>query len=82
LPAATSARQDPTLLWTDLVRVLRKHHAGAAASRRLRALRCGAALRVAVRGLVTPFVPRARRAAWRRDTAAYVRARAALAASA
>lgn len=72
----------PELLWTDLVRWAAKRGGAAAGRRALRALTAGAALRVAARVAATPLVPAAARAAWRKDTDAYRRARAALAASA
>lgn len=82
LAGATSRAEEPVLLWTDLVRATEKHEGAAAARRAARALRAGAALRIAARIVATPFVAAERRAAWRRDTAAYARARRALAVSA
>jgi hypothetical protein len=79
LPGATAARQHPERLWSELLWVVAKRQGAAAAARAARALRRGAALRIIARRLALPFVPRRRRAAWRRDTAAYGRARAALA---
>ncbi len=80
--AATAASHDPALLWSDLVRAVRKHRGDAAATTALRALHGGAALRLVARAIALPFVPAARRAAWRRDTDVYRRARAALTTSA
>jgi hypothetical protein len=77
---ATTLGQDPAQLWSDLVRVVAKHEGPASAARAVRVLRAGAAVRIAARTLALPAIAAARRAAWRRDTAAYVRARAALAA--
>lgn len=82
LAGATSTAQEPALLWNDLLRAIAKHDGVAAERRARRALRAGAALRIAVRVVATPFVAAVRRATWRRDTAAYVRARVLLAASA
>jgi hypothetical protein len=79
LEGATTARQQPEHLWTDLVRVVAKHQGAADANAAARALRRGAALRIAARRVALAFVPRGRRADWRRDTEAYMRARAALA---
>ena len=75
LAGATASAQEPALLWGDLVRAIAKHDGAAAAHRARSALRAGAALRIAARVA-------ARRATWRRDTAAYVRARVLLATSA
>lgn len=82
LAGATADRQHPEHLWNDLVRVMVKRGGAPAGRAAVRALRVGAGLRVLVRRAVTPFVPRERRTAWRRDTDAYARARAALAAPA
>jgi N-acetylglucosaminyl-diphospho-decaprenol L-rhamnosyltransferase len=79
LPGATTDRQDPELLWTDLVRVVAAHRGVAGAAAAVRALRRGAALRIACRHAFFPLVARTRRATWRHDTQCYVRARAALA---
>ncbi|MEO6027323.1 MAG: glycosyltransferase [Candidatus Binatia bacterium] len=78
LAGATAARQQPELLWTDLLRAIAKQRGPEAAVAAARALRRGAALRIALRRCATPFVARTYRPAWQRDSAAYVRARAAL----
>ena len=69
----------PQLLWEDLVRWVAKRHGPAAVRRAVTALRVGSALRVVARAVATPFVPASARARWREDSAAYRRARAALA---
>jgi GT2 family glycosyltransferase len=79
LAGSTTGRQHPERLWSDLARVMLKRGGEPAGRTAVRALRAGAALRVLVRRVATPFVPPARRAAWRRDTEAYARAGTALA---
>lgn len=69
-PGAVAATYNPALLWTDLVRLTVKQQGLAAARRARRALVTGATLRVLLRRFVQPLVPRARRAAFRRDTGA------------
>jgi GT2 family glycosyltransferase len=78
LAGATTVGQEPAELWADLVRVVAKREGRADAARAVRVLRAGAALRIAARTIALPAIAAGRRAAWRRDTAAYVRARAAL----
>lgn len=77
--AGTSrARQHPELLWRDLLLWGGKAR-GDAWQRHARAmLRWGASLRIWSRTLATPWLPPARRDAWRRETEAYRRARAVL----
>jgi GT2 family glycosyltransferase len=72
-----SRRQHPELLWTDLLRWARKHDE-TWARRAASALVWGARLRLAGRGLATPFVSASARSAWRAETASFRRALAAL----
>jgi GT2 family glycosyltransferase len=72
-------RQHPELLWTDLLRWAHKHRGEAWAHRAARALRFGAALRLLGRAPVPFFLPPVERAAWRDESAAFARARAAIA---
>jgi hypothetical protein len=51
-------RQQPALLWSDLLRWARKHRGPSWAARAEAALRAGAALRLAARGLARPFTRR------------------------
>ncbi|HEY0511511.1 MAG TPA: glycosyltransferase family 2 protein [Thermoanaerobaculia bacterium] len=60
-------RQQPELLWSDLLRWARKHRGRAWAARAEAALRSGAGLRLASRRIARPFVSAARRAGWRED---------------
>ncbi|MFL6194028.1 MAG: glycosyltransferase family 2 protein [Thermoanaerobaculia bacterium] len=60
-------RQNPELLWGDLLRWARKHHGAGWAARAERALRAGVALRLASRRLARPFVDAGRRAEWQED---------------
>ncbi|HEX7183752.1 MAG TPA: glycosyltransferase family 2 protein [Thermoanaerobaculia bacterium] len=60
-------RQHPALLWTDLLRWARKHKGERWAARAARALRWGAALRLAGRRLARPLVPAGTRRAWDAD---------------
>jgi GT2 family glycosyltransferase len=75
--AGASRRQHPELLWTDLLRWARKHDE-TWARRAAAALRWGARLRLAGRGLAAPFVSAAQKSAWRAETASFRRALAAL----
>lgn len=50
------ARQNPELLWSDLLRWARKHKGERWAANAARALRCGALLRLAGRKLARPFL--------------------------
>jgi GT2 family glycosyltransferase len=77
-PGSAGGRQHPELLWTDLLRWARRHRGEAWAERAATVLRGGAALRLLGRGLAVPFVPRDRRAAWRADSRAFLRAARAL----
>jgi len=70
--------QHAELLWTDLLRWAAKAHGEPWARRAARALRAGAGLRLVGRRLATPFLPAAERAAFRAETAALARARAAV----
>ena len=81
-PGATGtlARQHPELLWTDLLRWARKHKGPSWAASAGRALRWGAALRLAGRTLARPFVPAAARFRCEADDAALREARRALSA--
>jgi len=60
-------RQNPELLWSDLLRWARKHHGAAWAARAEAALRAGGALRLGSRRLARPFLPGDKRAEWRED---------------
>jgi N-acetylglucosaminyl-diphospho-decaprenol L-rhamnosyltransferase len=60
-------RQNPELLWSDLLRWARKHHGAAWAARAETALRAGGALRLGSRRLARPFLGADRRAEWRED---------------
>jgi hypothetical protein len=60
-------RQNPELLWSDLLRWARKHHGAAWANRAETALRAGGALRLGSRMLVRPLLGADRRAEWRED---------------
>lgn len=76
-PGATR-RQQHELLWTDLLRWARKHRGVPWARRAEAALRAGARLRLAGRGLASPFAGRSRRELWRGDAKALRAALAAL----
>jgi len=69
----------PGLLWTDLLRWGEKRHGAQWARTAARAMRVGAALRLAGRAALAPFVPPSRRAAFAAETEAHRRARSALA---
>lgn len=69
-----SGRQQPELLWKDLLRWARKHHGERWAARAGTALRVGAVLRLACRGLASPFIGPQRREEWREDGRALKRA--------
>lgn len=71
-------RQQPELLWSDLLRWARKHHGQPWAARAEAALRTGGALRLASRRFLHPFLARSRRQAWRQDDRALRAALAAL----
>jgi GT2 family glycosyltransferase len=60
-------RQNPELLWSDLLRWARKHHGAAWATRAEAALRAGGALRLGSRRLARPFLSGDKRAEWRED---------------
>lgn len=60
-------RQNPELLWSDLLRWARKHHGPAWAARAEAALRTGGALRLGSRKLARPFLGADRREEWRED---------------
>jgi hypothetical protein len=60
-------RQNPELLWSDLLRWARKHHGAAWATRAEAALRAGGALRLGSRRLARPFLERAKKEEWRED---------------
>jgi hypothetical protein len=77
--AGSAGRQNPELLWSDLVRWGRLHRGEAWANRAARLLRSGAALRILGRALAIPFMPARRRPAWREDSRALLRAARALA---
>jgi GT2 family glycosyltransferase len=72
-----SRHQHPELLWTDLLRWARKQDEGWA-RRAGAALRWGGRLRLAGRGLASPFVSPAEKPAWRSETASFRRALATL----
>lgn len=75
---AVAGRWEPSLLWTDLVRVVAKRSGARAARRARRALVLGATLRVLLRRLATVLVAAPARDAWRADTRALARGLAAL----
>ena len=60
-------RQQPELLWSDLLRWARKHRGRAWASRAEAALRTGARLRRLGHGLAGPFVSAEQRREWREE---------------
>lgn len=60
-------RQNLELLWSDLLRWSRKHRGPAWAARAEAALRAGARLRLASRGIARPFVGNGRRGEWREE---------------
>lgn len=60
-------RQNPELLWSDLLRWARKHHGPAWAARAEAALRTGGALRLGSRKLVRPFLRKDKKEEWRED---------------
>jgi GT2 family glycosyltransferase len=68
----------PGLLWTDLLRWGENRHGAAWAKSAARLMRMGAALRLGGRAMLSPFVPRPRRAAFAAGTEAFRRARTAL----
>jgi len=68
---ALKARQHPGLLWTDLVRLARKHGGDEAARKTAATLRLGGRLRVLSRSAALPLVPADLRPAWREDTEAF-----------
>jgi GT2 family glycosyltransferase len=71
-------RQHLELLWSDLLRWARKHRGAAWGNRAAAVLRTGARLRLALRGLLRPFLAPPRRAAWSADDGAVRRALAAI----
>lgn len=60
-------RQNPELLWSDLLRWARKHHGPAWAARAEAALRTGGALRLGSRKLASPFLRKDQKEEWRED---------------
>jgi len=81
-PGSHSGRQQPALLWTDLVRWARKQRGRGWARRARRALILGGRLRLLARWLLTLWVlwfrDAEKRRAWRRDTEAFRQALRAL----
>jgi GT2 family glycosyltransferase len=71
-------RQHPELLWSDLLRWARKHRGPVWARRAALALLWGGRLRVTLRWMGRPFLPRSEHEAWQRDTLTYERALAAI----
>jgi len=65
--ASALGRQDPGLLWTDLLRWARKHKGEPWAAKAGRALRWGGLLRLAGRRLARPFLTASRREEGRAD---------------
>lgn len=65
------ARQDPALLWVDLIRWAVRHRGASWARRGVFALRLGARLRLFGRWLCEVGMSRAVRDAWRRDSLVY-----------
>lgn len=60
-------RQNPELLWSDLLRWARKHHGPAWAARAEAALRTGGALRLGSRKLARPFLRVDQKEEWQED---------------
>jgi hypothetical protein len=73
-PGTGGGRQHPELLWTDLLRWVRKHHGRAWARGAALALATGGAVRILGMALTSPFLPLAQRAARREETLAFRRA--------
>lgn len=67
--AEVTARQDPAVMWHDLLYWTRKHGGETSVRRARRAIRCGGWLRVLARRVVAPAMPSASRPDWRRQTA-------------
>ncbi len=65
---SSGGRQHTELLWTDLLRWARRYRGGSWAGRATLALRGGAALRLAGRGLLYPFLPADRKSAWKEES--------------
>lgn len=70
----SGGRQHAELLWTDLLRWARRHRGEGWAGRATLALRAGAALRLAGRGLLYPFLPGDRKPGWREESRTLSRA--------
>jgi GT2 family glycosyltransferase len=68
--SASGGRAHPGLLWTDLLRVVRKRHGDAAATRAADALEAGARLRLMARALAGLGLPGTARRRWQLDTGA------------
>lgn len=66
--------QHSELLWTDLLRWARRYRGKSWAGRATLALRGGAALRLAGRGLLYPFLPADRKSEWREESRLLARA--------
>jgi GT2 family glycosyltransferase len=66
--AEVTARQDPVVMWHDLLYWTRKHGGETSARRARRAILCGGWLRVLARRVVAPAMPSERRPEWRRQT--------------
>lgn len=71
---ATGGYQHSELLWTDLLRWARRYRGKSWAGRATLALRGGAALRLAGRGLLYPFLPADRKAGWKEESRILARA--------
>lgn len=72
--AGALGRQNPELLWGDLLRWARKQKGERWAAKAGRALRWGVTLRLAGRRLARPFLAVSRREAWRADDRALAKA--------
>lgn len=70
----SGGRQHSELLWTDLLRWARRHRGERWTGRAALALRGGAALRLAGRGLLYPFVRGDRKAGWNEESRTFARA--------
>ncbi|HXO19901.1 MAG TPA: glycosyltransferase family 2 protein [Thermoanaerobaculia bacterium] len=75
---AGAGGQHPELLWTDLLAWAAKHKSARWTARARRALLAGARLRLLGRRIASPFLPASRRELWRRQTAIFQRAVAAI----
>lgn len=70
----SGGHQHSELLWTDLLRWAHRRRGERWAGRAALALRTGAALRLAGRGLLQPFVPADRKIGWKNESRTFARA--------